>query len=249
MTRKSIWEKRWTAKTKDVRKSTSLDYFARRAFEILDREVKPEHKRILEVGSGTGRFCIALAEKYPDKDIVGIDYTKESIDLSKEGAKLRGLKNIRFEKADLFKLPYKTGEFDLVFENGVIEHFRNYPDALKEMKRVTKKGGTIAVFVNNWFCFPKTLEKKVLGKRYPFGYEKSFKHTELKSAFRDLTLKDVDVFAYAPANYIVRFFFFNQSLKKGMAIVTEAFERLFDFLTARRFSKTFGYMIFAKGKK
>src|SRR3989338_7538610 len=201
MTKKRIWEKRWKEKSKDAVKSTSLDFFAKNAFEVLDRNISRNDEKILEVGSGTGRFCIALAQKYPDKKITGIDYTKESVDLSNKGAELRHLKNVRFYKKDLFHLPYKSNSFDVVFENGVIEHFINYNDAIKEMTRVAKKGGKVIINVNNWFCFPKTVEKKILGKSYPFGYEKSFRNREVIGALADAGLKKIEVYAYNPFNY------------------------------------------------
>jgi len=161
MTKQSIWKNRWERKSKDVINSTSLDFFAIKAFDILDKYIEDKDDLILEIGSGTGRFCIALAKKYPSKKIVGIDYTDESVALSNKGAKMRNLKSVEFRKANLFKLPYPDNYFDLVFENGVIEHFKNYPEAFIEMKRVVKKGGKIIANVNNWYCFPKTVEKKI----------------------------------------------------------------------------------------
>lgn len=249
MTQKSIWEHRWKQKSKDILKSTSLDFFALKAFQVLDRHISTSDQKILEIGSGTGRFCLALSEKYPNKKIIGIDYTNESIDLSKKGAELKNLKNVEFLQADLFKLPFSDNNFDVVFENGVIEHFYNYPEAIQEMKRVTKKGGQIIINVNNWYCFPKTLEKKVLGKYYPFGYEKSFKHREIKEVFDECGLKEMEIYAYNPSNYIVRFFFFNKYVKKTMAIITSFFERSLDFISKKKFSRRFGYMIFGRGIK
>jgi len=163
MTEKSVWEHRWKNKAKKIIKSTSLDFFAQRAFYVLDRYVSAKDKKILEIGSGTGRFCIALAKKYPNKEIIGIDYTDESVELSNIGVQKRNLKNVKFIKANLFNLPFKNGYFDFVFENGVIEHFKNYQDAINEMEKKKKKGGTIAVNTNNWYCFPKTFEKKNIG--------------------------------------------------------------------------------------
>ena len=249
MTKKSIWRNRWEKKSKNLMKSTSLDFFAFEAFKVLDKYVVAEDSSILEIGSGTGRFCLALAQRYPSKQIMGIDYTDESITMSNKGAKVRDLKNVEFNKADLFKLPYADNSFDLVFENGVVEHFTNYQEALLEMRRVTKQGGKIIVNVNNWYCFPKTIEKMILGKHYPFGYEKSFKHQELKKAFRKLKLREVEVFAYNPANAVVRFFFFNKNVKRIMANIIQLFERATDLLTGGNFSRKFGYMTFAVGKK
>lgn len=249
MTKKIIWENRWKKKSKNLAKSTSLDFFARQAFQVLDGYIKPQDRRILEIGSGTGRFCLALARKYPEKEILGIDYAPESIIISRKGAKLRNLKNVHFQEADLFNLPFPDNHFDLVFENGVIEHLKNYPQAVKEMKRVVKKNGSVIVNVNNWYCFPKTFEKKILGKFYPFGYEKSFKHRELKKTFRDLDLREIEVYAYNHSNYIVRFFFFSQPVKRFVSALTLSLESGLDLVSNQRFSRRFGYMIFGKGVK
>ena len=131
----------------------------------------------------------------------------------------------------------------------MIEHFTNYQEALREMKRVVKNGGKIAINVNNWYCFPKTLEKKLLGKAYPFGYEKSFKHREVAKAFKQLGLKEVEVYAYNPFNYLVRFFFFSRKLKNAAAKLFLSLERSLNRLSGNRFSKRFGYMIFGVGRK
>ena len=167
MTKKRIWEKRWQKKAKNLLKSTGLDFFASQAFKILDKQIDNKDRKILEIGSGTGRFCIALAQKYPEKEILGIDYTQESIALSQAGAAARKLNNVQFQKADLFHLPFKDNSFDFVFENGVIEHFTNYQEALREMKRVVKNGGKIAINVNNWYCFPKTLRRNCSARLIP----------------------------------------------------------------------------------
>ena len=49
--------------------------------------------------------------------------------------------------------------------------------------------GIISICVNNWYCFLKTFEKRALGARYPFGYEKSFKFKEIKQIFNEVNLR------------------------------------------------------------
>jgi len=93
------------------------------------------------------------------------------------------------------------------------------------------------------------LKKKILGKHYPFGYEKSFKHKEVRVAFKNARLSDIEVFAYNPFNYIVRFFFFNQTLKKIIAGPAIFVESLLDLVTFKKFSRAVGYMLFGKGRK
>ncbi|MBA7552145.1 hypothetical protein ES705_44699 [subsurface metagenome] len=91
--------------------------------------------------------------------------------------------------------------FDVVLNEGVIEHYslsnkQNYIDALREMIRVTKKSGKTIIAVPNWYNFPHALHKwtlNKLGKRFIYGYEKSFKHLELKKIFSDLGLEEMEV--------------------------------------------------------
>jgi len=67
--------------------------------------------------------------------------------------------------------------------------------------------------------------------------------------FKGVGLKEVKVFAYNPANAIVRFFFFNKSIKKCAGNIIVFFEKSLDILTSNNFSRRFGYMTFAVGKK
>jgi len=249
MTQKEIWEKRWKKKLQNPVKSTSLDPYGIKSFEVLDKYIEQSDKKILEIGSGTGRFCIAIAKKYRNKEIMGIDYEDNAIKLSKIGAKIRNIDNLKFKKADMFKLPFKDNTFDIVFENGVVEHFKNYKDAIKEMKRVAKKGGKVIINVNNWYCYPKTIEKKILGKFYPFGYEKSFRHREIIRDFNDLGLSDIEVYAFNPFNVVYRYFFFSKPLRNVVFRLSEMILRSSKTLRDGRFSKKHGFMIFGKGIK
>jgi hypothetical protein len=57
---------------------------------------------------------------------------------------------------------------------------------------MVRKSGKIIITVPNWYNFPDTLYKwtlNKLGKRFIYGYEKSFKHLELKKLFSDLGLE------------------------------------------------------------
>ena len=57
--------------------------------------------KALELGSGTGGLCIALAKRYPAMKIAGIDIQPKLVELSKESAALNSLENVEFKNIDL----------------------------------------------------------------------------------------------------------------------------------------------------
>ena len=120
-----------------------------------------------------------------------MDVSLNSLKIANSLKEYLKISNVSFETGNLFQIPYPNDYFDVVFNEGVIEHYSlsnkpNYIDALREMIRVTKKSGKIIIAVPNWYNFPHALYKwtlNKLGKRFIYGYEKSFKHLELKNYF------------------------------------------------------------------
>jgi predicted SAM-dependent methyltransferase len=156
---------------------------------------------------------------------------------------------VSFAQADLFYLPYRDNCFDVVFNDGVIEHFSltdypNYKDALREMVRVAKPGGKIIVDVPNWHCFAHTLYKWVLkktGKKYEYGYEKSFRRNELIDLFKEFNLTHLELQSYDSAHGVYRL---------------RAYSRLFSWLGLALYAldtpalaNRIGYMVLIKGIK
>ena len=72
---------------------------------------------------------------------------------------------------------------------------------------------------------------------------------ELVHRLQAAGLKEIEVYAYNPFNYLVRFFFFSRKLKNAAAKLFLSLERSLNRLSGNRFSKRFGYMIFGVGRK
>lgn len=72
--------------------------------------------------------------------------------------------------ASIFDMPFENGIFDLVWNEGVLEHFsmKEYSKSLKEMKRVSKQ--YVLVDVPNANCKPYVLAKTWLEKNNQWGY-------------------------------------------------------------------------------
>lgn len=95
--------------------------------------------RVLEVGVGTGRNFEFYSEKC---EVTGIEYSSGMLAKAREHARQLG-KNIVLKQGDAQKLPFKTGSFDYVVDTLCLCTYPDPVKALREMKRVCKKGGQI----------------------------------------------------------------------------------------------------------
>ncbi|MDF2908489.1 MAG: hypothetical protein K0R34_3810 [Herbinix sp.] len=101
--------------------------------------------RVLEVGAGTGRYSITLADQGYQVD--AIELLEHSIDILK--SKVKPEHNIAVKQGNALDLSdYSDNTFDVTLVLGPMYHLFNIDDkkkALAEALRVTIKGGTILV--------------------------------------------------------------------------------------------------------
>lgn len=105
----------------------------------------PEGSFVLEAGCGVGAQTRIIAPKNPSSDFISVDISENS--LSEAGRVIQSLdiKNVKFQQADIYKLPFNDFTFDAVFVCFVLEHLHKPLLALRELKRVLKHGGLIMV--------------------------------------------------------------------------------------------------------
>lgn len=102
--------------------------------------------RFLDLACGTGDLGIFVKELYPKIKVFSVDFSLEMLSHAKRKIKKKGLINgVTFLAGDGLYLPFKDETFDA---SGIAFGLRNIPNreiALKEMIRVTKKGGKVMV--------------------------------------------------------------------------------------------------------
>lgn len=113
----------------------------------LDRSGIQEGDRVLEVGVGTG-ISLSL---YPDTcSVVGVDLTRKMLEKAWDKKRRKALKNIDLVEMDAENLTFADDSFDHSVAAFVVTVVPNPEKMVGEMKRVTKKNGSIVIL--NHFC-------------------------------------------------------------------------------------------------
>lgn len=87
----------------------------REAGRLLDVNSKI---RILDIGTGSGAIILALANKLPNAECVGIDISADALQLAERNMHRLGLKNVVFHRADFLKTEFDMNPmFDLLVSN------------------------------------------------------------------------------------------------------------------------------------
>ena len=103
------------------------------AYEAALERIDPP-RRALDLGTGTGRYAVAIARRFPEADVVGIDLSERMLSEAWSSVPDDLRDRVRFESADASRLPYDDGEFDLVGLGNMIPFF-------DEVARVLAPGG------------------------------------------------------------------------------------------------------------
>ncbi|MFE6281867.1 class I SAM-dependent methyltransferase [Streptomyces sp. NPDC057877] len=106
--------------------------------------LKP-HMRVLDIGCGPGTITADLAELVPDGHVTGVDHAPGILERARATAAERGLTNVDFAVADVHALDFPDDSFCVVHAHQVLQHVGDPVRALREMRRVTRPGGFIAV--------------------------------------------------------------------------------------------------------
>jgi ubiquinone/menaquinone biosynthesis C-methylase UbiE len=149
--------------------------------ELLE-DYNLKNKNILEVGCGYGSLSVFLAKR--EARVTGIDISSEAIKISKRNTRLFRQK-INFIEANAIDIPFKDKKFDITICCDTLEHIPDYKKAIKELIRVTKKGGLILITTPN-IMNPKGLYLKRTSRQ---PIENAFNYWTIKRELKSRGLK------------------------------------------------------------
>jgi len=148
---------------------------------------------VIEIGAGTGRDTELLAKL--GTWACALDYSEESLNL------MRGnLENVDIICGDALALPFASASFDVVFHQGLLEHFRDPAALIDENVRILKPGGVLLIDVPQRYHY-YTVAKHLLiavGKWFA-GWETEFSVRQLRELMESRGLQVVGMYGHNPS--------------------------------------------------
>jgi ubiquinone/menaquinone biosynthesis C-methylase UbiE len=161
----------------------------------------PPNKVVLEIGCGNGIGARLIKEYFSTLKIYAIDLDQRMIDMAKRNNRDD---SIIFELGDATKLRFKDGQFDAVFDFGVIHHIPNWEDCIRELKRVLKIGGELIIEDYSIETF-ETTTGRILRKLTNHPYERMYRRIDLIECLKRSGFEIMNEKIYHPLHLIKYF--------------------------------------------
>ncbi|KAF8245880.1 S-adenosyl-L-methionine-dependent methyltransferase [Wilcoxina mikolae CBS 423.85] len=103
---------------------------------LFDAPIRNEPQRVLDIGTGTGIWCIDMADQYPMAEVIGTDITPIQPQWVPP--------NCRFELDDMeTEWTYKPDTFDFIHARNIAPSVSNWKGLMGELFRCTTPGGYV----------------------------------------------------------------------------------------------------------
>src|SRR3989338_538673 len=198
----------------------------------------PKHaKSVLDVGCADGAVTLAMAEIFPKIKFLGIDLNKHFLSRATGQAKIKKLKNVKFEKIYLRDLLARSEKFDAVSFVSVLHEFFTYGEgissvlkALADAHELLKSGGKIIV---------RDMILEEYAKRTEFGVENILKKISLRKNLLKLKRDFEQKFGkikniYRLNHFLLKYMYKGNWLREGrenyVPVTFEEYENIFKLL-------------------
>jgi ubiquinone/menaquinone biosynthesis C-methylase UbiE len=130
---------------------------------LLDGAGLKPGQHVLDVACGPGILSLMVAPLVGnDGSVMGIDLAPGMVELAKKKAHEAGLTSVTFREADAEDLPFQDDSFDVVLCNHGLVHTTDRAKAMREMWRVIKRGGIVAI--STWSTPDRSLTLSIVAK-------------------------------------------------------------------------------------
>jgi len=168
------WEKFW----QDREQIEAVYSNEERIYLNLIKVTEIKGKKILEIGAGSGRDSLQLAHE--NAMVYVLDYSPQALQIIKK-LKGRNDNQVHLFQADAFQIPMPDEPLDIVFHQGLMEHFKNPLPLLNEHFRVLKPGGLLLVDVpQRYHIYTLIKHFLIFFNKWFAGWETEFSIKQLK---------------------------------------------------------------------
>ena len=111
------------------------------SIDLANRIPLLKPKKIIDIGCGPGNSTKVLFDKYPNANILGVDYSENMLDKASENYPM-----IKFSAFDASSDTWNLdNDYDIVFSNACIQWIPNHNELLRKMMNLLNDGGILAV--------------------------------------------------------------------------------------------------------
>ncbi len=173
-----VWETFWQNRSLDEVYPTS---------ERIYRQILAlgalKGKWVMEIGAGSGRDGLRLAEH--GARVIFLDYAESALKRISENTGHGAA--VSLVRGDAFKLPFRDNSVDLIYHQGLLEHFPDPSGIIAECFRVLRPGGfAVADVPQKWHPYTAVKHLLILLNRWFAGWETEFTVGQLTALHRQV---------------------------------------------------------------
>ncbi len=192
---KRIWEKIWDEKQYGElmkRRATGSEpemEQVKQLVKLFNSVYKPGMK-VLDIGCGAAHFYPPLKKIDENISYRGVDISERYINIANEI--FGGENNFEVSIGDIFDLGFDDNSYDITICYMVLPFIPDYPKAVKEIMRVTKKHSFIRLLLSD-YTYTCKIYKEGYGENAPFEYYNTYSEKEFVKCLKDNGAKEVKV--------------------------------------------------------
>lgn len=100
---------------------------------------------VLDAGCGPGAITLGIARAVSPGTVTGLDIDEASLEVGRELVADQGVDNVAFVQASVNETGFPADSFDVAFAHAVLQHLADPAAAVRELFRVVRPGGLIAL--------------------------------------------------------------------------------------------------------
>lgn len=157
-------------------------------------------RRVLEIGCGSTIDSCRLASQ-SSAEFHALDAAPSAILLARRvGRHFSG--DVHLHIGDAFSSPFPDGSFDVVFHQGLLEHFEDPRPLLTENIRLLRPGGFLVVDVPQRFSLYTILKRRKMRRGvWPWGWEREYSVAEMRELATHLPMELVRISSWGYERY------------------------------------------------